>query len=310
MLHGEWCLFLVEYLAVVHLVVGLIWALYHHHSDNDYSKLPLKYNWGHSRRVFSFQYSSLDNSEWKVISLWIEATMRLLHWFHSFLQLYVHSPEDYPNFNSELVYHVEAFSFREKLLFHTTETVNSNNIREESFTKRACRFPDERLPSVSDPYSFASCLNHRRVQMEIQHCNCTLHTSPVECKPPGSVEDCCLRCFLADESNYCSYLETFCILRSEITEKTLEYHHKVEPCLPSCTEMDIEFIGWVVVKGWTEVILKGIHLFAGSSSKHSTSLPTDLMCIQNYNQFWWLKCWTIRLCDTSGMCHSPDWISS
>lgn len=97
--------------------------------------------------------------------------------------MYVHSPEDLPNANTRSI--LQLFSYHAKFTetFQTIEMDNSKNIREESIGKRQCRFPDERLPeNASLPYSFAACLIYRRVALELEHCNCTIHTSPIECK--------------------------------------------------------------------------------------------------------------------------------
>lgn len=74
---------------------------------------------------------------------------------------------------------------------------NSVNTREESIAKRQCRFPDERWPSTATlPYSYASCLTYVRVQFELKLCNCTIHTSPIECKLCNSPE--ITNCVLTD----------------------------------------------------------------------------------------------------------------
>lgn len=66
--------------------------------------------------------------------------------------------------------------------FQTIEMENAAGVRGESIQNRKCRFSDERqLPAASLPYSFASCLTYARIQTELNLCNCTIHTSPIEC---------------------------------------------------------------------------------------------------------------------------------
>lgn len=60
--------------------------------------------------------------------------------------------------------------------------MNSKFVRLETVTQRNCRFPDEKLENSVLPYSFSSCFTDKRIAMELELCNCTIHTSPVECK--------------------------------------------------------------------------------------------------------------------------------
>lgn len=83
-----------------------------------------------------------------------------------------------------------SYDYKFTNIYQTIETENSDIIREESIEKRQCRFPDERSPEgASLPYSFAACLIYRRVFIELELCNCTIHTSPIECESPAQTND-------------------------------------------------------------------------------------------------------------------------
>lgn len=135
----------------------------------------------------------------------------------------------------------------------TIETENTVEVRDESIEKRQCRFPDERWPTnASLPYSFAACLTYRRVQYELDLCNCTIHTSPVECKTLNLKFFCknnhgnFLFILHVVRHQHCGYDQLLCIKRNRITKRTLHHHHFIEPCLPSCTEMDITLVGYLL----------------------------------------------------------------
>lgn len=46
-----------------------------------------------------------------------------------------------------------------------------------------------------------------------------------------------------DKNQICNYKQLQCIREQETAKKTLHHHHYVEPCLPSCTEMEINLVG-------------------------------------------------------------------
>lgn len=106
----------------------------------------------------------------------------LLDLLFKIYQVFVHSPEDLPNANSHIVLEPLSYDTKYTLSIQPIEVENAINIREESIEKRQCRFPDERFPeNASLSYSFAACLIYRRVALELELCNCTIHTSPIEC---------------------------------------------------------------------------------------------------------------------------------
>lgn len=133
--------------------------------------------------------------------------------------------------------------------FHlqTIETENSIDTRDVPIERRKCRFPDERWPTNATlPYSFASCLIYNRVWLEIGLCNCTIHTSPIECKEIKHLNalNSALNMILClVKHQYCDYRGILCVQQHKIAKKALHRHHIVEPCLPSCTEMEINFVG-------------------------------------------------------------------
>ncbi|XP_055307198.1 uncharacterized protein LOC129571421 [Sitodiplosis mosellana] len=67
---------------------------------------------------------------------------------------------------------------------------------------------------------------HSRVQMELKLCNCTLPFAPVEYK-----------------SQYCNYTQTRCVERSINRDLVDDYLWNMNPCLSTCTEMHVGFVG-------------------------------------------------------------------
>lgn len=50
---------------------------------------------------------------------------------------------------------------------------------------------------------------------------------------------------LADKDRYCDYNGSLCVSNQGLVERVLDYNNNVEPCLPSCNEMDIRINGFV-----------------------------------------------------------------
>uniref|UniRef100_A0A182WLX8 Pickpocket n=1 Tax=Anopheles minimus TaxID=112268 RepID=A0A182WLX8_9DIPT len=91
-------------------------------------------------------------------------------------RMYIHSPEDYPNF-VEPFYALRKSGFVSHFMLQITETVNKPEVKDEPIDKRKCKFPEERLSPVL-AYSFSQCFLYNRIKLELKLCNCTIPTSP------------------------------------------------------------------------------------------------------------------------------------
>lgn len=85
-------------------------------------------------------------------------------------------------------------------------------MRHETIAQRHCRFPDEKLENSVLPYSFSSCFTDKRIAMELKLCNCTLFTSPVECKKLRYILHYQQDSYMfVDKDSYCDYNGLLCI---------------------------------------------------------------------------------------------------
>lgn len=64
----------------------------------------------------------------------------------------------------------------------TVEITNSNEVHDIPIKNRDCRFPHERIFGSVMPYSMSACFTQLRIRIELEKCNCTMPTSPIECK--------------------------------------------------------------------------------------------------------------------------------
>uniref|UniRef100_A0A8D8NXI7 (northern house mosquito) hypothetical protein n=1 Tax=Culex pipiens TaxID=7175 RepID=A0A8D8NXI7_CULPI len=72
----------------------------------------------------------------------------------------------------------------------TIEIFNYPDVKFEPIEKRECRFPFENISQhlpleniyQTLEYSFTNCFLTKRIQIELEKCNCTLPTSPKEYK--------------------------------------------------------------------------------------------------------------------------------
>lgn len=65
--------------------------------------------------------------------------------------------------------------------FQTIEVINGKELPKVAIIQRNCRFPTEPERSWQEWYNIGRCLAQMRVDHELKHCNCTLHTAPVIC---------------------------------------------------------------------------------------------------------------------------------
>ncbi|XP_037032938.1 uncharacterized protein LOC119071920 [Bradysia coprophila] len=167
-------------------------------------QLPLQYGQSDKKRTLSFKYDDRED-------------------IFKFL-LYVHSPEELPYFDMEPIFLSKVAT--QFALVETIEIVNSNEVQLENIDKRSCRFPDEKLDNSVLPYSFSSCFTDKRIAIELNLCNCTLHTSPIEYK-----------------DQYCDYKGLLCISEAAIPEVFKESYKSGKLCVESCIEMQINNLG-------------------------------------------------------------------
>ncbi|CAO1426504.1 unnamed protein product [Diamesa serratosioi] len=172
------------------------------HLDS-FNSLPLKYmNSDQLDRVLKFKYSDLQ-----LVAL----------------KLFIHSPEEFPdgNSNSYVLRKSDAQTF---LGLKTTEIENQPDVKFEPKERRQCQFPYEYLGSNKVPYSITNCFSYQRMQRELLNCNCTL--------PIGNVPK---------NSTICNINQFQCV-------KDLVYNEdqELETCsLPSCIAMQIEEISHI-----------------------------------------------------------------
>ncbi|KAI8125107.1 Pickpocket protein 19 [Lucilia cuprina] len=138
-------------------------------------------------------------------------------------EMYVHSPEDLPYFNS-ITY--DSFSDPTVYRFNVEEYDNNPDVKHESIKQRSCKFPDERDPGSPWHYSFSNCMSYLRIQFELEKCNCTHYTSPKIYKP-----------------QYCDIKGLKCIEEAQISTQTKEYVVKNNACYPSCLEQQVTLVG-------------------------------------------------------------------
>ncbi|KAJ6620942.1 hypothetical protein Bhyg_17201, partial [Pseudolycoriella hygida] len=142
----------------------------------DVEKLPLRYHQLERKLRLSFKYiEKLD--VFKFV-------------------MYIHSPDELPYFDMEPIFLHKLVD--QYFYYETIETVNTKEVRSETIARRNCRFPDESWENSVLPYSFSSCFTNKRIAIELELCNCTLHTSPIEY-----------------EDKYCGYEGLLCIAEEQ-----------------------------------------------------------------------------------------------
>ncbi|KAM7353604.1 pickpocket 29 isoform 1-T1 [Cochliomyia hominivorax] len=138
-------------------------------------------------------------------------------------EVYVHSPEDLPYFNS-ITY--DAFSDPTVYRFNVEEYDNNPDVKHESIQQRSCKFPDEKDPGSPWHYSFSTCMSYLRIRFELEKCNCTHFTSPKMYK-----------------SKYCDIKGLKCIEEAQISSQTKDYVVENNACYPSCLEQQVTLVG-------------------------------------------------------------------
>ncbi|XP_073848122.1 pickpocket 29 isoform X1 [Musca autumnalis] len=138
-------------------------------------------------------------------------------------EMYVHSPDDLPYFNS-ITY--DAFSDPTIYRFNVEEYDNNPDVKEEALQQRSCKFPNEKDPGSPWHYSFSTCMSYLRIKFELDQCNCTHFTSPEKYKP-----------------FYCDTKGLRCISDAQITAQVKEFVVSKNACYPSCVEQQITLVG-------------------------------------------------------------------
>ncbi|XP_055538872.1 pickpocket protein 11-like [Wyeomyia smithii] len=166
--------------------------------------LPLKYGITSQERAIEFKYNEIDTI--------------------SFL-LYVHSPEELPH-SLMPSYRLRKSGVYMHYSFNTVEVFNYPDIEKKTIFQRECRYPFENIDPFS-AYSFTNCFFHKRIQLELKICNCTLPTSPIYYK-----------------AKYCDLTGLICVSQANVLSQTKAYlFEEKEPCIQSCFEMEINIIG-------------------------------------------------------------------
>ncbi|XP_053674065.1 sodium channel protein Nach [Anopheles nili] len=178
-------------------------SIYNH--GLQFEQLPLQFNFWTRKRRLEFRYRNHDTINY---------------------MMYIHSPEDYPNF-VEPFYALRKSGFVSHFMLQITETVNKQEVKDEPIDKRNCKFPSERL-SPTLAYSFSQCFLYNRIQLELQFCNCTIPTSPKEF-----------------EEFYCDFKGLLCINKANVKYYTKHVHavHKESSCMQSCESLETHVIG-------------------------------------------------------------------
>ncbi|XP_053686311.1 sodium channel protein Nach [Sabethes cyaneus] len=169
-----------------------------------YENLPLKYAITTKERTIDFMYKEIDTV--------------------SFI-LYVHSPEELPH---PLMpsYRLRKSGVYMHYSLNTIEVLNYPDIEKKQIYQRECRFPFENIaPFLA--YSFTNCFFHKRIQLELEICNCTLPTSPTYYK-----------------TKYCDLAGLICVSQANVLSRTKKYlFEDKQPCIQSCFEMEINIVG-------------------------------------------------------------------
>ncbi|KAL9705155.1 hypothetical protein quinque_008673 [Culex quinquefasciatus] len=193
-------------------------SIYSKSADKSYEKLPMKYTTNCPTRTFEFRYKE------------IEAV--------SFM-LYIHSSEELPYLLMPSV-RLRKSGANMHYSLSTIEIFNYPDVKFEPIEKRECRFPFENISQhlpleniyQTLEYSFTNCFLTKRIQIELEKCNCTLPTSPKEYK-----------------HKYCDFNGLICISKADIlglTKKVL--FNGEQSCIQSCLEMEINLIGENTIK--------------------------------------------------------------
>ncbi|XP_075166693.1 pickpocket 29 [Haematobia irritans] len=137
--------------------------------------------------------------------------------------MYIHSPDDLPYFNS-ITY--DTYTDPTTYRMQVEEYYNNPDVKEESIQQRSCKFPHEKDSGSPWHYSFSTCMSYLRIQFELEQCNCTLYTSPEIYK-----------------SKYCDTRGLRCIAEAKISDQVREYVVTSNACYPSCVEQQISKVG-------------------------------------------------------------------
>lgn len=139
-------------------------------------------------------------------------------------------------------------------MLKTTQIKNDDDVRDLSIEKRQCRFPDERWPSdASLPYSSMTCLTYKKVERDLERCNCTLPFAPIECNEISLNID---RIEIDGTSFIASFVKHFSIFYPIVSHRYCNHSQircisnlgipwDIKPCFTTCTEMQINLVEYV-----------------------------------------------------------------
>jgi Amiloride-sensitive sodium channel len=131
-------------------------SIYSYENIDDYTSLPLRYpNMANVDRTLEIHYKENDS---------------LIYRFA------YHSPEELPDFQFSFV-NLRKSGLLNHLALKTVEFTNEDDVRGETLQSRKCRFPSEKFEKFSLPFNRANCIYLKRLEREMQQCNCTLPIS-------------------------------------------------------------------------------------------------------------------------------------
>ncbi|KAL7026316.1 hypothetical protein ACKWTF_013849 [Chironomus riparius] len=192
-------------------------SLYNKRTDGqenleNFDDLPLRFsNNDYRERSFEFHYRENDFLLYK---------------------LFIHTPEELPNGKLESV-GLRKIGGMTKFAIKTTEFLNQDDVKYESIEARECRFPFERFDTLNLPYSLNYCRYLKRIQRELETCNCTF---PLGLSSNHSMNECGVTNFQCLHD-----LATATNLEMK-TEEGIK--RNIGECLvPSCVSMEIVKVG-------------------------------------------------------------------
>uniref|UniRef100_A0A336KYJ5 CSON002223 protein n=1 Tax=Culicoides sonorensis TaxID=179676 RepID=A0A336KYJ5_CULSO len=89
------------------------------------------------------------------------------------MDLYIYSPGEKVSY-LDVPYALPKQESITYLNFMTIETINHPEVKGVDAKIRNCRFSDEKTEKYQFPYSFGNCNMEKRMQFEIDQCNCTM----------------------------------------------------------------------------------------------------------------------------------------
>ncbi|XP_050532301.1 sodium channel protein Nach-like isoform X1 [Daktulosphaira vitifoliae] len=146
-------------------------------------------------------------------------------------QVYIHSSVDVPYYNTiatDILHAVPGIYKQYKITIK--DIANEDEVQFVGVHQRKCRFPWENYLSVSNTYSYSSCIVHCRRQKQMEMCNCTSHLMPNS----KESEHCDIRGLMCLNQYYA---ELSVLKKKNSARVGLECH-----CVPSCVETEVDVI--------------------------------------------------------------------